>query len=253
MAKREYAVGRGKPPVDNQFKKGQSGNPGGKPGPAKTFQQRFRIAFDEALKMTYEDLASSGAETVLDEVAKEIVLNAARGQSQAVKTLLALTDKYSDADLLDASKEKASSDEPTIAGGPPTAETQGVTLSQGKSQGNFENGTSCRCNIATGSTGWCRGGAILRERLRDGCSVTGRRDRAAAGQTPDHHDRWRNRATRRLIVGTAPLPPVASGPRSRSQTNCHGAHPRMAIKTSSNFLQICHSRLCWNDKRGEAT
>ena len=76
---------------------------------------------------------------MLDEVAKEIVLNAARGQSQAVKTLLALTDKYSDADLLAASKEKNPPPEPTSAGGAPREETQRVTLSQGNSQGNFEN------------------------------------------------------------------------------------------------------------------
>jgi uncharacterized protein DUF5681 len=139
MAKRDYAVGRGKPPVASQFKKGQSGNPGGKRRPTKTFQQRFRIAFDEALKMTYEDLNSSGARTVLDDVAKEIVLNAARGRPQAIKTLLMLTDKYSEADVQAASNEKNSTQLPTSAGGAPKVETQGVTLSQGNSQGNFES------------------------------------------------------------------------------------------------------------------
>jgi hypothetical protein len=139
MAKQDYAVGRGKPPAANKFKKGQSGNPGGKPGKAKTFQQRWRRAFEQALKMTYSDLEDSGAATVLDDVAKGIVLNAARGQSQAVKTLLALTDKYSEADLQVASNAKNSTQAPTSAGGAPRAETQGVTLSQGNSQGNFEN------------------------------------------------------------------------------------------------------------------
>ncbi len=36
-----YTVGRGKPPLHTQFKKGQSGNPSGKPGPAKLAKQRF--------------------------------------------------------------------------------------------------------------------------------------------------------------------------------------------------------------------
>jgi len=30
-AKRNYDVGRGKPPVNNRFKKGESGNPNGRP------------------------------------------------------------------------------------------------------------------------------------------------------------------------------------------------------------------------------
>jgi hypothetical protein len=139
MAKRDYAVGRGKPPVRSQFKKGQSGNPGGKPGSTKNFQQRWRVSFEEALEMTYSDLEDTDAKTVLDDVTKEIVLSAARGNPQAVKTLLALTEKYSKPDLQTASNEKTSAPEHTIAGGSAAGETQGVTLSQGKSQGNFED------------------------------------------------------------------------------------------------------------------
>ncbi len=45
-----YTVGKGRPPMHTRFKKGQSGNPSGKPGPAKLAKQRFQRALFVALE-----------------------------------------------------------------------------------------------------------------------------------------------------------------------------------------------------------
>jgi hypothetical protein len=37
----DYTIGRGKPPVDKQFKPGQSGNPAGRPKGSKNFETDF--------------------------------------------------------------------------------------------------------------------------------------------------------------------------------------------------------------------
>ena len=41
MSKKEYTIGRGKPPAATQFKSGQSGNPAGRPKGSKNFKTDF--------------------------------------------------------------------------------------------------------------------------------------------------------------------------------------------------------------------
>jgi hypothetical protein len=139
MAKRDYTVGRGKPPVDSQFKKGQSGNPGGKPRAARTIQNRWRVSLEAALMMPYPELEGAKPRTAQDEVVRSIVRSAVRGKHQATKTIMELTEKYAKMDSQVASNEKKPAPEPTSAGGAAKVETQGVTLSQGNSQGNLKN------------------------------------------------------------------------------------------------------------------
>jgi hypothetical protein len=136
-ARKDYAVGRGKPPVHSQFRKGQSGNPGGKPAPARTFQQRLREAVEAALDEEFYSLTHSDPETSLEKIANEIVVGAALGQHRALKTVLELTDKYTQIDLQAESDRKNSPPEDTSAGGAQERQTQVVSLSQGKSQGSF--------------------------------------------------------------------------------------------------------------------
>ncbi|HEY5048580.1 MAG TPA: DUF5681 domain-containing protein [Rhizomicrobium sp.] len=169
-----HAIGRGKPPVHSQFKKGQSGNPGGRPGPILSFQQRLRSAVETALERSIWDLMDSKSSgSSLETIASELVLEAASGKPQAVKTLLALTDKYAAEDLQHSLTGKAAAAAGTIAGGLPDEQTQDVSLSQGKIQGGFENQAAAEPTIepqqdvsdnnppASGNGSGTEGGAAL--------------------------------------------------------------------------------------------
>ena len=50
QTKRDYEVGRGKPPVHSRFKKGQSGNPRGRP--AKNLAVLLAAALNETVTVT---------------------------------------------------------------------------------------------------------------------------------------------------------------------------------------------------------
>jgi hypothetical protein len=135
-AKRDYAVGRGKPPAHTRFQKGQSGNPGGKPGAAKSFQRRLKDAIDVALETSYYELDNAPPDDALERIANRLVLNAARGEARAVKTLLAFAEKF------DATAVSEKAPDTTTAGEQRTGEPQSSSLSQGKTQGSFENDAS---------------------------------------------------------------------------------------------------------------
>ena len=139
-AKKDYAVGRGKPPVHSQFRKGQSGNPGGKPArpePSSSACEKLRGCTGRE----FYSLTHSDPETSLEKIANEIVVGAALGQPRALKTVLELTDKYIPDRFAGRIGRKNSPPEDTSAGGAQGRQTQVVTLSQGKSQGSFENET----------------------------------------------------------------------------------------------------------------
>jgi hypothetical protein len=90
-----YAVGRGKPPLHTRFRKGQSGNPSGKPGPAKLAKQRFERAFYAALEASEQDLERSKSDNVIAEIARRMALDAAAGRASAVKLVLTLLEAQS--------------------------------------------------------------------------------------------------------------------------------------------------------------
>jgi Family of unknown function (DUF5681) len=88
-----YTVGRGKPPLHSRFKKGQSGNPSGKPGPAKLAKQRLQQALYAALEAGPEELERSKPEDTLAAMAKRMALDAVAGRMPALRTVLSLLDK----------------------------------------------------------------------------------------------------------------------------------------------------------------
>lgn len=68
-----YTVGRGRPPLHTRFQKGQSGNPSGKPGPAKLAKQRFLRALYAALQDSPEDLELSKPQNVIAALARKMM------------------------------------------------------------------------------------------------------------------------------------------------------------------------------------
>ncbi len=61
-----YTVGRGKPPLHTRFQKGQSGNPSGKPGPAKLARQRFQRALSASLERNLDGMIGRLTEEALN-------------------------------------------------------------------------------------------------------------------------------------------------------------------------------------------
>jgi hypothetical protein len=97
----EYTVGRGRPPLQTRFKKGQSGNPSGKPGPAKLLKARFERALCQALEGSVEELERAKPDTAVAAMAHRMVLDATAGRTPAQRLLLSALDagaKGSDAE-----------------------------------------------------------------------------------------------------------------------------------------------------------
>ena len=132
-----YKVGRGKPPAHSQFKKGQSGNPGGKPGPVKSMQARLKLALDEMLCTGALDLKFATSATALDDVVKSLVLSAARGNTKETRLLLSLMEKLDKPQHGEPSQSQDESDDSD----PADDKTGTSTLSQGRSQGRIEKVT----------------------------------------------------------------------------------------------------------------
>jgi hypothetical protein len=122
---KDYAVGKGRPPVHSRFKKGQSGNPSGKPGPKKAMRAQLRDALRDALESDTVELRMSEPPNAIGEVVKSLVIAAMQGEKSSTRLLLSLVEKSEPADA------------PRAAG----AANDGAELSlpQGKTQGRFEN------------------------------------------------------------------------------------------------------------------
>lgn len=89
----DYEVGYGKPPVHTRFKKGQSANPGGKPGPKKTRRQRFAQLLEAMLLESTQKTAMTRCENRFAEAARGMVLDVVRGKTAAMRMTFALLDE----------------------------------------------------------------------------------------------------------------------------------------------------------------
>jgi hypothetical protein len=100
-----------KPPLHTRFQKGQSGNPSGKPGPAKIARQRFQRALHAALEGETADLKDARPRVTLEAVVRRLTLDAANGNMGAVKLILRELDREV------AREEPAPRSAPNEAGG----------------------------------------------------------------------------------------------------------------------------------------
>jgi hypothetical protein len=82
-----YEIGYGKPPVHSRFRKGQSGNPGGRPGPRRTAERCVQAELEALLLLSPEEFAGRAPQDGFGEIAADLTRGAAGGRSAAVRLL----------------------------------------------------------------------------------------------------------------------------------------------------------------------
>lgn len=92
MTESIYAVGHGRPPVHSRFKKGQSANPSGRPGPEKLSRGHFLLALERALAANARDLEGREPAHMLEKVANQLVLRAAGGDLEVTAMIWRLAE-----------------------------------------------------------------------------------------------------------------------------------------------------------------
>jgi hypothetical protein len=81
----DYAVGKGRPPRETQFQKGQSGNPGGRPKKQPTFRECLQEAFAKEVWTTIE--GERQRVPVAKVLATNLISEAAKDQHLLIKTI----------------------------------------------------------------------------------------------------------------------------------------------------------------------
>ena len=87
-APRDYEVGYGKPPRHTRFKKGQSGNPRGRPSGSKNLKTLLNEALNERVVVTEE--GGRRKVTKREAIIKQLVNQSATADWRAIKILLDL-------------------------------------------------------------------------------------------------------------------------------------------------------------------
>jgi hypothetical protein len=87
----DYRVGYGRPPRHAQFKKGQSGNPKGRPRGAKNVATILEQALEERITITENGRRRSA--TKMEVIAKQLVNKAAQGHHGSIQFLIAYAEK----------------------------------------------------------------------------------------------------------------------------------------------------------------
>ncbi len=90
----DYDVGYAKPPVETQFKKGQSGNPKGRPPKDKSQRQVALRVLSEKQRLNGQPRGARVLYTGLELVIMTVKQMAAAGHNQATKLLMKFLDRY---------------------------------------------------------------------------------------------------------------------------------------------------------------
>jgi hypothetical protein len=93
MSETPYLVGYGRPPGHTRFRKGHSGNPGGRPGPKKLAKQAFDAALGKALNGSKQALRDAKPAKVIEAFARKVALDALDGRSSAQRLLLSILER----------------------------------------------------------------------------------------------------------------------------------------------------------------
>lgn len=108
----DYEVGFGKPPKETQFKKGQSGNPRGRPKGSPNLATTLRRALTEKVRV-----AENGRQrtvTKVEAALTQLVNRAAQGELQYIRTLLTVMNAVESSLASDTGKSAADLTDPAI-------------------------------------------------------------------------------------------------------------------------------------------
>lgn len=84
----DYPVGYGKPPRHTRFKKGQSGNPKGRPKRSESFARLARKTLSE--RIVVRENGERRAISKLEAVLKQLINKAATGDQRAIRDVIKL-------------------------------------------------------------------------------------------------------------------------------------------------------------------
>jgi len=112
---RDYAVGYGKPPKDSRFKKGQSGNPGGRPKGSKNLLTLIHDELDRPIPVR-ED-GRSRKVRARDALAKRLVHKGLSGHDRSIELLFKLAVDRTDHGPVAPAEAADGGAEPLTAGG----------------------------------------------------------------------------------------------------------------------------------------
>jgi hypothetical protein len=84
----EYRVGYGKPPQQSRFKKGQSGNPKGRPKASESFARLARRTLNE--RIVIKENGERRTITKLQAALKQLINKAASGDARAIREVFKL-------------------------------------------------------------------------------------------------------------------------------------------------------------------
>lgn len=113
----EYTVGYRKPPIHSRFRKGQSGNPRGRPRGAMTSWRAKALALKEAYRpVTIKEGDQFFTMPALQAVMRRQVALAAKGNGPAQRAVIEAVQKIeSQLEARIAAKQIASADEPALS------------------------------------------------------------------------------------------------------------------------------------------
>lgn len=94
MANQEYQVGYRRPPKSGQFKKGQSGNPKGRPKGARGLE---KVVLEELkTKITVNENGRSKKVKKVEAIAKQVVNKAMTGDVKSISLVLSVSQRHED-------------------------------------------------------------------------------------------------------------------------------------------------------------
>lgn len=95
---KNYEIGYGKPPKDTRFKKGQSGNPKGRPKRSRNLTTLIREELERKVVLT--ENGKQYTMTKAEAMTKRLVAQALNGHMSAMKTLIGMSGDEEDKELL---------------------------------------------------------------------------------------------------------------------------------------------------------